>query len=145
MICGYIYKKWLAIGLTIIGIFSLLFSILLERSLTADAHSLSMLAGMLTGIGGAFTIVGIIRFIYLSKQSPEKLRLNELQLKDERSIQITRISFTITALIALMLLLGMAFTFLILDYMFPAIISLCCLYVVMLSFFISRRYYNQKM
>ena len=31
MLCGFIYKKWLAISFTMVGIFSLLFGILLEN------------------------------------------------------------------------------------------------------------------
>ncbi len=76
MLCGFIYKKWLAISFTMVGIFSLLFGILLEKSLTPDAHSLNMMAGMLSGLGGTFTVVGIIRFIYLNIHSSEKLKLD---------------------------------------------------------------------
>lgn len=145
MLCGFIYKKWLAISFTMVGIFSLLFGILLEKSLTPDAHSLNMMAGMLSGLGGTFTVVGIIRFIYLNIHSSEKLKLDELQHKDERNTQIVRMAFTITAIVSILLFLGMAFLFLRLNYMVPALVSIGCLYFVMLIYLISRKYYNGKM
>lgn len=144
MLCKYIYKKWMAISFAFLGIFSLIFGILLERSLSSNTHNLSMLAGLLTGLGGALAVVGVIRFIQIRIQDPVQLKLKENQSKDERNIQILRMSYTIIAIVSLFLFIGMAFLFLALNYMIPAMISIGCLYLLLIIFIISQRYYNLK-
>lgn len=145
MLCKTYKNKQFYIGLIVLGIISLLFGILFNINLPEERHNLSMFSGMLTGIGGAFLVVGIVRLIKLKISSPEKLKEEEIEKNDERNVLILRKSYSITAVSSLFLFIALIFTFLLLDYMIPAIITIACLYIEIAIFFLSYMRISAKM
>lgn len=145
MLCKYVSNKKLWNLFILVGVITSIFGVVFEINLPDDAHNLSMLAGMFTGLGGAFAAVGIIRLIRYKRTTPEKLKQEEIELKDERNVQILRISHTVASTTATILFAVMAFVFVWLDYRIPAFISIGAMYIQVLTFFITNKYYNRKM
>ncbi|QQY79642.1 hypothetical protein EDD65_11223 [Keratinibaculum paraultunense] len=129
----------------VIGIVTLVFSIVSYGNFPEDAHNMYMLMGMFSGLGGTFTVVGIIKLIRYKKISVEKLKEEEIELKDERNIQVSMAAYSIANKVASFLFVIMAFLFVWLDYRTPAFISIGALYIQILAFFIARKYFNRKM
>lgn len=128
-----------------IGIISIVFGTVSTLRLPDDVHDLSMLMGMFTGMGTAFIAIGIIRLIHLKVAPPEKLKQEEIELNDERNIQILRIAYTVANVTSTILFAVMAFVFVFLGYRTPALISIGAIYVQLLAFFIAYKYYGKKM
>lgn len=145
MLCKSYHHKNLYIGLIVIGILSLVFGVVFKNFVSEDAHNLSMLAGMLSGIGGAFIAIGTIRLIKFKTSTPEKLKANEIELKDERNIQLLRATYTIIAVTSIILFALMSFIFLLLNYIIPAWIAIGCIYIEVAVFFISYKILAHKM
>jgi len=131
--------------MVVIGIVTLVFGVVFSKSFPEDAHNMHMLMGMFSGLGGAFTVVGIIKLIRYKKISVEKLKEEEIELKDERNIQVLRAAYSIANKAASFLFVIMAFLFAWLDYITPAFISIGALYIQILAFFIAHKYFNRKM
>lgn len=145
MLCKSNHSKNLYIGLIMIGIISIIFGVVFEQLVPEDAHNLNMTAGMISGIGGAFMAIGIIRYIKLKKSTPEKLKADEIELKDERNIQILRATYSVVAAASICLFAIMAFVFLLLDYMVPAWIAISGIYIDGIIFFIAYKIISTKM
>lgn len=101
--------------------------------------------GMFSGLGGAFTAIGIVKLIHYKRTPPTKLKEEEIELNDERNIQILRISYSVANVTATVLFVVMAFVFVWLDYRIPAFISIGAIYIQMLAFFIANKYFKGKM
>ncbi|MBU5674866.1 hypothetical protein KQI88_00360 [Alkaliphilus sp. MSJ-5] len=145
MLCKSVKNNRFWQVLIVVGIVTLVFGIVYYSNLPKDAHNMSMLMGMFSGTGGAFVAIGVIKLIQHKRTAPEKLRQKEIELKDERNIQILRIAYTIANLTATILFIIMAFVFVWLDYKTPAFISLGAMYIQLLAFFIAYKYFNSKM
>ncbi len=145
MLCKSYRNSNFYLGLIGIGILSLVLGIIFKANIPENSHNLSMLSGMLTGIGGAFIVVGLIRFIKFKTSSPEKLKAEEIEKRDERNILIFRKSYTLVAVSSIFLFIAIIFLFLALDYMIPAFIAIGCLYVEIAIFFISYVRISAKM
>lgn len=133
------------LGLIGIGVLSLVFGILFNINLPEEAHNLSMLSGMLSGIGATFISISIFGIIRLKTSSKEKLKAEEIEQKDERNVQILRKSYTLVAVSSLFLFIAITFLFLALDYMIPAFIAIGCIYAEIVIFFISYKIIALKM
>lgn len=128
-----------------IGIVSIIFGSVANGMLPDDAHNLSMFMGMFVGTGGAFIGIGIVRLVRLKTASPQKLKQEEIERNDERNIQILRISYTVANVTATIIFAIMAFTFVFLDYIIPALISIGAIYVQLAAVFIAHKYYSKQM
>ncbi len=53
--------------MVVIGIVTLVFGVVFSKSFPEDAHNMHMFMGMFSGLGGAFTVVGIIKLIRYKK------------------------------------------------------------------------------
>lgn len=136
-------KYWGALVLA--GVLTLIFSIIAYQGIANDAPNVSMLKGMFFGLGTAFTVIGSVKLIQNRKTPAEKLKAQEIALKDERNIQILRIAYSIASTVATILFGIMAFIFVGLNFIIPAFISLGAMYIQLLVFFIAYKYYNRKM
>lgn len=131
--------------MVVVGIITLIFGVITYTSMSNDLHNIAMLKGMFTGIGSAFTAIGLVK-LFQNKMTPEaKLKAKEIELKDERNIQILRISYSIANVAAIILFAVMAFVFVAFNYIIPAFISIGAMYIQVLTFFIAYKYYNSKM
>lgn len=145
MYCNTIHKRKYWMLLIVIGVISLAFGVVMQQGLTEDEHDLSMLMGMFTGMGAAFTVVGTIRLIRLKMVSPEKLKQEEIERNDERNVQILRLAYTVACVTSTILFTVLAFVFVCLGYRTPALITIGALYVQVLAFFLANIYYRKKM
>jgi len=137
-------NKKIYIGLIIIGILSIIFGMVFEQYVEGT-RNLKMTAGLLSGIGGAFTAMGVIRLIKIKKSTPEKLKAEEVELKDERNIQILRATYSVVAAASILIFAIFAFVFLLLDYIVPAYITISGIYVEVVIFFIAYKIISSKM
>jgi hypothetical protein len=146
MLCKAFGKQTKAmITLIIVGVFMVVFGIVKAITLPETAYLESRIAGMVLGIGSAFAVSGVIRLIRIKVASPEKLKLREIEEKDERNIQITRIAYTISSMSATILLAALVFIFTFMNSITESYICLAALLLQLAIFLISRIYYNKKM
>lgn len=145
MLCKFVKEKKVWWMITIVGIISLVFGIVCYKGLPADAHNMSMLMGMFTGLGSAFVVIGIVKLIHYKRTPADKLKIEQIELNDERNIQVLRGACTIANTVATILFAVMAFVFVALGYRIPAFISIGAMYIQLLVFIIGYRYFNSKM
>lgn len=145
MLCKSIRSKKVWTSLVIVGMISLIFGIVCEVYVPEDSHSLNMLMGMFTGLGASFVAIGILKLIHCKRASAAKLKQEEINLKDERNVEILRLANSIANTTASILFAVMAFVFVGLGYRTPAFICLGALYVQIFAFFIAYRHYNKTM
>lgn len=145
MLCKSVKSNKYWRTMVVVGIITLTFGIIFYKDISNDTHNIAMLKGMFSGLGGAFTAIGLVKLIKNKRSSSAKLRAEEIELKDERNIQILRIAYSIANSIATILFGAMAFLFVGLNYIIPAFISLGAMYIQLLTFFIAYKYYNSKM
>lgn len=129
----------------VVGMVTLLFGGIAYKGISNDTHNIAMLKGMFFGLGVAFTTIGLLKLIQNKRTPVDKLKAKEIESKDERNIQILRISYSISNMVATILFATMAFLFVALNYIIPAFISLGAMYIQLLIFFIAHKYYNSKM
>lgn len=130
--------------LLLVGILPLFFGVISYKTISSDAHNIAMLKGMTAGLGGAFTAIAGIKLLQNKMSPAEKLKAKEIEAKDERNIQILRISYSISNTVAVILFAVMAFLFIGLNYIIPAFISIGAMYIQVIAFFIANKYYNKK-
>lgn len=128
-----------------IGIITLIFEGVAEKSIPNNLHHIVMLKGMFFGVSVAFILMGSFRLFQNRRTPAEKLKAKEIEAKDERNIQVLRISYSVANTVATVLFATMAFLFVGLNYIVPALISLGAMYIQILTFFIAHKYYNSKM
>jgi hypothetical protein len=143
--CNLYKNTKFKITLLIVGVVSLLFGVIGEYHHLATSGSQEMLFGMFTGAGTAWIVVGIIAILRSKFMSKEKLRQEEINIKDERNIQIYRASYTIANTACTVLFAVMGFLFVGLGYQVPGLISIGALWVQVIVFLISYFYYRKKM
>ncbi len=130
--------------LFLVGIISLIFGAVSHKHMTGISPNISMLNGMITGAGFAFTAVGAIKLLRNKRIPSEKLKAKEIELKDERNIELMRISLSISSTTASLLFAILAFVFIGMDYIIPGLICIVALYIQLASLFIAHKYYNSK-
>ena len=130
--------------LFLVGIISLTFGAVSHNHMTGISPNISMLNGMITGAGFAFTAVGAIKLLRNKRIPSEKLKAKEIELKDERNIELMRISLSISSTTASLLFAILAFVFIGMDYIIPGLICIVALYIQLASLFIAHKYYNSK-
>lgn len=128
----------------LIGVILMAFGILGVLLDIVKSYNLVMLLGMITGIGAVFMGGGVIT-LYRLRYHAEKLREEEINLKDERNIQVTRASYAVSNASVTMMLGAMAFILVWLDYIVPALIAVGVLCVQMIVFLVSYRIISKKM
>lgn len=131
--------------LIVVGIIKLIFGIVGYTMTLDNVHNINMLMGMFSGMGGAFITIGVIKLIRYKRLTAEKLREEEIELNDERNIQVLRAAYTIGNMIATILFVAIAFIFVWLDYIIPAFISIGAMYIQWLGFFLAYKYFNASM
>lgn len=145
MYCKSVRSTKIWTGIIFIGIITLIFSVLCYRNATGFSSNFSMLMGMFSGLGGAFTAIGIIKFIHYKRTPAAKLKQEEIELKDERNVEILRLAYTVSNSASSVLFAVMAFVFVWLDYKVPAFICIGALYVQIVVFLIACRHFSRKM
>lgn len=145
MLCKIERSAKSSVIMLIIGIVLAAFGVLKSITLPETAHIASRSMGMLTGFGSAFAGVNAIRLIRFKISSPEKLKLKQIEVKDERNIQITRIAYTIASLSAAIMFAGLVFLFTFMGSIKESYICLAALLIQSSIFLISYVYYNKKM
>ena len=132
------------IGLIVIGILTIIFGMIFEQYVDSTPN-LKMTAGMLSGIGGAIAAIGVIHLIKIKKSTPETLKAEEIELKDERNIQVLRATYSVVAAASILIFAIFAFIFLLLDYMVAAWITISGIYIEVVIFFIAYKILSSKM
>ena len=144
MFCKSIRSNRIWATLVVVGVISFIFGIIGNIGVPDDADNISMLMGMFTGLGTAFIVIGVFKLIHYKRTSDAKLKQEEIEFKDERNIQILSNASSVANTTASGLFAIMAFVFVFLDYKTPAFICIGALYVQLLVFFISYKYYKSK-
>lgn len=129
----------------IVGMISMLFGIVGYKSGWSSAGNGDMLLGMFTGLGAAFAATSIYRLLHRKLSSAEKLKQEEIDLKDERNVQILRVAYTVANTAASLLFAVLTFVFVWLDYRVPAFITIGALWIQVIVFFLSYAYFSKKM
>jgi len=129
----------------IVGIVLAAFGLLKQFTLPETAHVTSRLMGMFLGFGCAMAGVSAVHLIQLRISSPEKLKWKQIEEKDERNIQITRIAYTIANFSATIMFAGLVFLFTAMGSIKESYICLAALLIQSSVFLISYVYYKKKM
>ena len=145
MLCKSVKNNKFWEMLVVIGIITLIFGAIAYKGVSDDTQNIAMLKGMIFGLGCTFTSIGLFKIIQNKRTPVEKLKAKEIELRDERNVQILRISYSVSNSVATVLFATMGFVFVALDYIMPAFIALGALYIQVIAFFIAHRYYNNKM
>ena len=111
MLCKLKRSAKSSVIMLIAGIVLAAFGLLKQFTLPETAHVMSRLMGMFFGLGSAFVGISAIHLIQLKISSPEKLKWRQIEEKDERNIQITRIAYTIASISASIMFAGLVFLF----------------------------------
>lgn len=128
-----------------VGVITFIFGIVCTVRIPDAVNNSNMFMGMITGIGSAFIGIGIFKLIHYKRTSIAKLKQEEIELNDERNIQIMRIAYSVANTAATVLFAVMAFVFIWFDYKIPAFISIGALYIQLLVFSIAYKYFSRKM
>lgn len=130
--------------LIMVGIVTLIFGAIMYKGISNETNNISMLKGMFVGLGCSFTTIGVVKLIQNKKTPAEKLKAIEIELKDERNVQILRMAYSISSSVATVLFSIMSFLFVALNYIVPAFIVLGAMYIQLLALFIADKYYKNK-
>lgn len=131
--------------LVLVGITTLVLGAIIFKRISAEGHNVSMLKGMFTGAGVSITAIGIVKLIQNRMSPEEKLKAKEIELKDERNIELLRISYSVASTVATILFAILGFIFVAMDYIVPGLISIGAMYIQLFAFFIAYKYYNNRM
>ena len=105
----------------------------------------AMLIGMFSGLGAVLFIFSAIRLAYMAAVSPVKLKKEEIKFRDERNIQITRLSLSASGVAATLAFAVLACIFFWLGDIIPAFCLLGAMWLQVLVTVIAHRVYNAKM
>lgn len=131
--------------LILVGITTMVFGFIIFKRISVEGHNISMLKGMFQGAGASIAGIGIVKLIQNRITPEEKLKAKEIELYDERNIQVLRVASAVANTAAILLFAILAFIFMGMNYIVPAFISIGAMYIQLLTFFIAYRYYNNKM
>lgn len=145
MLCKFSSRKGISVVMIILGAAFLILGVLLKKELAIEQHSLQMLAGFLTGLGGAFFGIGSLSLIRFKKKSAEELRSEEIEQKDERNIFIQRIAYSIVAISSVIMFAVISMILLFLDFILPAIIVMSALMLNLTLYIVTYSVLKKKM
>lgn len=145
MYCKLVRSTKICAGSIFIGIITVIFSLVCFMNGSDESHNFNMLMGMFCGLGSTATVLGIIKLIHYKRTPVAKLKQEEIELKDERNIEILRIAYTVSSSAASLLFAAMAFVFVGLNYIIPSYICIGALWIQILVFSIAHRYFSRKM
>jgi len=145
MLCKFSYSRTVLWVMVAVGIVSAAFGIVKYRFLPDDAHNLSMLTGMFTGLGSALSFSGLFLLVRQWFTPAEKRRQEEIERNDERNQLITALAFQASAIVSILCMGVMAFVFVGLGYPIPAYIVIGGLYVQLAAMLLAKRIYLKKM
>lgn len=131
--------------LILVGITTMVFGFIIFKRITVEGHNISMLKGMFQGAGASIAGIGIVKLIQNRITPGEKLKAKEIELKDERNIQVLLVASAIANTMATFLFAILAFIFMGMNYIVPAFISMGAMYIQLFAFFIAYKYYNNRM
>lgn len=131
--------------LIFVGVVLSVFGIISESMLRESAHNMSRLMGTFTGMGGGLIGVGGARLIHQKITSPEKLKQEQIKLKDERNVQILRVAYTISNAVASLLFASLVIIFFAIGSTIESYICIAAMLLQQGVFWIAYRYYNNKM
>ena len=138
-----IKKYWQV--LLVVGIITSIFGILNHKNMTGISPNSSMFSGMIQGAGFAFMAIGALKLIQLKRTSAEKLKEKEIKLKDERNIELTRISLSVSSTVATLIFALLSFIFMGMGYIVPALMSIAAMYIQLISLLVAYKYFENKM
>lgn len=145
MLCKLKRSAKSSVIMLVVGIVLAAFGLLKEITLAETAHVTSRLMGMFFGLGCAIAGISAAHLIQLKISSPEKLKWRQIEEKDERNIQITRIAYTIASISATIMFAGLVFLFTAMGSIKESYICLAALLIQSSIFLISYVYYKKKM
>jgi hypothetical protein len=145
MYCRLVNGKRYYVILLFLGVVLAAFGILNQAVLSQSAHISSRLMGMFTGMGFAFIGAGTIRLIHLKFSSPEKLKQEQIDQKDERNVQVLRVSYTITSISSSIMFAGLVFIFTFMGSITESYICLAALQLQVVIFIVVHRYFSKTM
>ena len=145
MLCKFSSRKGISVVMIILGAAFLISGVLLKKELAMEQHSLQMLAGFLTGLGGAFFGIGSLNLIRFKIKSAEELRSEEIEQKDERNIFIQRIAYSIVAISSVIMFAVISMILLLLDFILPAIIVMSALMLNLTLYLVTYSVLKKKM
>lgn len=128
----------------VIGIISMGFGIIMQTQLPEEAESPSMAAGFITGIGAAFAAIYLIRKIQ-EKFFPDKVKRDEIDMNDERNIQLRRGAASFAWLAAIIYLAAAAFVLLMLEQRTGAYVALGGVYVSAIADLLAMQVLKKRM
>lgn len=145
MYCKTIKNNAYWLALLLVGAVMLVFGVIATLRELGTSDNVEMLLGMFCGLGGALVVISVIMLLYMKFAPAKKLRQEEINLKDERNIQILRASYTVANVAATVLFAVMAFLFVWLGYIVPGLISAGALMIQVAVFMISYAILSKKM
>ncbi len=128
-----------------VGVVLAIFGIINAASLPESAHNMSRVMGIVTGVGTSFAGVSIVKLIHQKRTAPEKLREEEIELKDERNVQILRVSYTISNIAAAVMFAVLVVLFSTIGSITESYICLGALLIQQGIFLMAYRYFNKNM
>lgn len=145
MMCRTFKSTRSLVILLFLGVVLAAFGIINAITLPDTAHNMSRLMGIVTGIGGSFAGVSIVKLIHQMRTAPEKLREEQIELTDERNVQILRVSYSLTSAAAAVMFALLVIIFSAMGSITESYICLAALLLQQGIFMIAHRYYSQKM
>lgn len=145
MYCKLVKNTRYYVMLLFVGVVLATFGIINQALLSESANNMSRVMGIFTGMGSAFVGVAIIKLVHQKRTSPEKLREEEIELKDERNVSILRNAYTTSSVAASIMFAILVILFSAIGSVMESYICLAALLIQQGVFLIAHRYYSKKM
>ncbi len=118
---------------------------IIHTQLPESAHGLSALMGMFSGMGAGFTLVAVFFMIRGRFLSPEKKRIEEIEEKDERHVQVLNAAFRIASLTGTALFVVLAACCLFVQQFVLAYICVGAIWVQQIVFLVAYKALDKRM
>lgn len=132
-------------GLLIVGLVLLAVGSLVGYLLPEEAHLATSIAGMASGIGSSFTLIGGIFFLRRWRLGEMRARDYELTMTDERGMAVAYKAQSIAAIAAVVAMVTMMLTAFVRGDEFYAVMGSMLLCIVALVKLAAWHIYNRKM
>ncbi|MDR0853741.1 MAG: hypothetical protein LBN34_05175 [Clostridiales Family XIII bacterium] len=130
--------------LLIVGAAILVLGIVLFIGADDDAHGLSTLSGLLTGMGAAFFASGIFALVHDRKLTPEQKRQKEIEAADERSSMISSKAFVVAAIVGIALSFVAGVIFFAFDKILVGYVFIALMLVQTITYVVAYGFYNKR-
>ncbi|MFA9377580.1 MAG: hypothetical protein ACERKZ_12595 [Lachnotalea sp.] len=144
MMCKSFKSTRFYVAVLFLGVVLFAFGLINATVINESAHNTMRLMGIITGVGAGFAGVSIAKLIHRKITSPEKLKQEQIELKDERNIQILRIAYTISNVVAALLFAGLVILFSAIGSTKESYLCLGALSIQQIAFWIAYQYYKKK-